>query len=171
MQDDYLTVGSVTSAHGVKGEVKVFPLTDDPGRFGKCREYYLDLGNEIRPLHLQGVKYSGRFVILKFEEFSNRNDVENLHDKKLLVDRKHAVKLDKDEYFIADLIGIPVYEKDRFVGTLTEVMPTGANDVYVVKKENGRELLLPAIRECILDVDIEGRKMTVYILPGLEEEE
>lgn len=166
---DYLTVGTITSPHGVKGEVKVYPLTDDVNRFKKCKELYLSVGNEYRLLHVTGVKFSGRFVILKFAEFETMNDVEGLRKKDLLVDRAHAVRLQKDEYFIADLIGLSVYAGERFVGRVKDVMETGANDVYIIEKEDGKELLLPAIKECILKVDIPNERMEVYILPGLED--
>ena len=167
---DYLIVGTITSPHGVKGEVKVYPQTDDVSRFKKCKELYLNTGKEYLPLHVRSVKFSGQFVILKFDEFNSMNEVEGLRKKELLIDRAHAVKLQKDEYFIADLIGLNVYEKERFVGKIKDVIETGANDVYVVDEENGKELLLPAIKDCILNVDMENERMEVFILPGLEDE-
>jgi 16S rRNA processing protein RimM len=167
---DYLIVGTITSPHGVKGEVKVYPQTDDVTRFKKCKELYLNTGKEYKLLHVVSVKYSGQFVILKFEEFNSMNEVEGLRKKELLVDRAHAVKLKKDEYFIADLIGLNVYAGERFVGKIKDVIETGANDVYVIEKEDGKELLLPAIKDCILNVDMENERMEVYILPGLEDE-
>ena len=167
--EEYLIVGSITSPHGVHGEVKVYPQTDDVSRFKKLKEVYLDTGKERIVLHPESVKYSKQFVIIKFKEFSNKDEVEGLRTKNLLVDREHAVKLKKDEYFIADLIGISVFRvDDTLLGTLKDVMPTGANDVYVVEKEGGGEILLPAIKECIKEVDVEGRTMKVYVMPGLE---
>ena len=167
--EEYLIVGSITSPHGVHGEVKVYPQTDDVSRFKKLKEVYLDTGKERIVLHPESVKYSKQFVIIKFKEFSNKDEVEGLRTKNLLVDREHAVKLKKDEYFIADLIGISVFRvDDTLLGTLKDVMPTGANDVYVVEKEGGGEILLPAIKECIKEVDVEARKMKVYVMPGLE---
>lgn len=167
--EEYLIVGSISTPHGVHGEVKVFPLTDDVTRFKKLKEVFLDTGKERKTLHIKGVKYSGAFVVLKFEEFTSRNDVEGLRGKNLLVDREHAVKCKKNEYFITDLIGITVYrDDDTVLGELTDVIQTGANDVYVVKKEDQSEILLPAIKECILNVDIENRAMKVFVMPGLE---
>lgn len=167
--EEYLIVGSITSPHGVHGEVKVYPQTDDASRFKKLKEVYLDTGKERIVLHPESVKYSKQFVIIKFKEFSNKDEVEGLRTKNLLVDREHAVKLKKDEYFIADLIGISVFRvDDTLLGILKDVMPTGANDVYVVEKEGGGEILLPAIKECIKEVDVEARKMKVYVMPGLE---
>ena len=107
---------------------------------------------------------------LKFKAMDSINDVEKYKQCKLLVDRAHAVKLEKDEYFVTDLIGISVYKEDgSLLGTLTEIIPTGANDVYVVTDETKKEWLLPAIRECILNVDMENRKMTIRLMKGMEE--
>ena len=98
------------------------------------------------------------------------NEVEGLRNKNLMVDREHAVKLQKDEYFISDLIGVKVYrEDDSLLGELYDVLQTGANDVYLVKKEDGKDVLLPAIKECIKEVDMENRTMKVFVMPGLED--
>ena len=168
--EEYLIVGTISSPHGVQGEVKVYPGTDDVSRFKKLKEVYLDTGKERMILHPVGVKFQNPFVILKFQEFTSRNDVEGLKNRNLLVHRKDAVKLKKDEYFITDLIGITVFrEDDSVLGTLTDVIVTGANDVYEVTQEDGKTILLPAIRECIKNVDIEGRTMKVYVMPGLED--
>ncbi len=167
--EEYLIIGSVTAPFGVRGEVKVFPHTDDVSRFKKLKEVFLDTGKEKLSLHPESVKYSKQFVIIKFREFSNPNEVEGLRGKNLLVDRAHAVKLQKDEYFITDLIGLDVVREDGSrLGVLKDVMQTGANDVYIVLKEDQTEILLPAIKECILDVDMEKRVMKVFVMPGLE---
>ncbi|MBQ6638583.1 MAG: 16S rRNA processing protein RimM [Lachnospiraceae bacterium] len=167
--EEYLIIGSVTAPFGVRGEVKVFPHTDDVSRFKKLKEVFLDTGKEKLSLHPESVKYSKQFVIIKFREFSNPNEVECLRGKNLLVDRAHAVKLQKDEYFITDLIGLDVVREDGSrLGVLKDVMQTGANDVYIVLKEDQTEILLPAIKECILDVDMEKRVMKVFVMPGLE---
>ena len=166
--EDRLQVGVITSTHGVRGEVKVFPTTDDPARFKRLKEVILDTGKEELVLEIESVKFFKQFVILKFKGFDNINDIEKYRQKSLYVTRKNAVRLKKDEYFIADLIGISVVdEEEKPVGTLKDVMETGANDVYVIEMTDGRELLLPAIRQCILNVDIETGKMQVHILEGL----
>ena len=108
--------------------------------------------------------------ILKFKGFDNINDIEKYKGKSLLVTRKNAVPLRKDEYFIADLLGVEVWEDNgEKLGVLKDVIETGANDVYVIILEDGKELLIPAIKECILDVDIENRKMTVHVMDGLRD--
>jgi len=168
--EDLLIVGTITSPHGVKGEVKVFPRTDDVRRFKKLKEVYLDTGKEKLLLHPESVKFFKQFVIIKFKEFNSMNEVEGLRNKNLLVDRKNAVKCEKDEYFIADLIGLTVYrDTGEVLGELTDVLQTGANDVYEVTKSDGKTVLLPAIKECIKEVDIENGSMKVFVMPGLED--
>lgn len=166
--EEYLQVGVISNTHGIRGEVKVFPTTDDPARFKKLKNVFLDTGKEYLELEIEQVKFFKQFVILKFKGYDSINDVERYKQKSLMVDREHAVKLKKNEYFIADLIGLSVYtEDDRPLGTLTDVLQTGANDVYVVEMEEQKEVLIPAIRECILEVDMETRRMKVHLLEGL----
>lgn len=169
--EEFLKVGIITSTHGVRGEVKVFPTTDDVKRFKKLKSVYLDTGKEKLPLEIENVKFFKQMVILKFKGIDSLNDVEKYRQKELLVTRENAVKLHKDEYFIADLIGIRIFdEENKEIGVLDDVMLTGANDVYVINMLDGRELLLPAIKQCILKVDVEDRYMQVHILDGLLED-
>ena len=170
--EQLLQVGVISSTHGVRGEVKVFPTTDDANRFKKLKKVILDTGMEKKELEIQGVKFFKQFVILKFKGIDNINDIEKYKGKSLYVTRENAVKLKKNEYFIADLIDMQVVLEDgTLLGILTDVMKTGANDVYCVESEKYGEVLLPAIGECILDVDVEGRKMTVHLMPGLIDED
>lgn len=121
-------------------------------------------------LHICQVKFFKQMVILKFKEFQNINEVERFRGKSLYVTRENAVKLQKDEYFIADMIGIRVVSTEgEELGTLTDVLQTGANDVYVVEQEGAQQLLLPAIKDCIRDIDMEQMVMTVYLMPGLRD--
>ena len=166
--EDLLQVGVITTTHGVRGEVKVFPTTDDPARFKKLKNVVLDTGKELVDLEVAGVKFFKNMVIVKFKGIDNINDVEKYRKKSLYVTRENAVKLKKNEYFIADLIGLKVYtEDDAFLGTLDDVIQTGANDVYQVVTEEGKEILIPAIRQCILEVDVEEGRMKVHLLEGL----
>lgn len=166
--EEYLKVGIIASTHGVRGEVKVYPTTDDAQRFKKLKNVLLDNEKEKRNLKIQNVKFFKQFVILKFEEIDNINDVEKYKGSSLYVPRKQAVKLEKDEYFIADLIGLKVIaQEEKLEGTLKDVMETGANDVYVIALSDGRELLLPAIKECVLSVDVEKGEMQIHLLDGL----
>ena len=166
--EDRLQVGIVSSTHGVRGEVKVFPTTDDVKRFKKLKEVILDTGKEQVVLEIEGVKFFKQFAILKFKGIDNIDDVMKYKGKSLFVTRENAVKLRKDEYFIADLIGLKVMdEEEKEIGTLRDVMETGANDVYVIDCVDGRELLLPAIKQCVLLVDLEAGFIKVHVLEGL----
>ena len=134
--EQLLQVGVISSTHGIRGEVKVFPTTDDPNRFKKLKQVILDTGKEQKDLEIQGVKFFKQFVILKFKGIDNINDIEKYKGKSLFVTRENAVDLDEDEYFIADLIDMQVVLEDGTeFGTLTDVMETGANDVYCVQTE------------------------------------
>lgn len=166
--EELLQVGVITSTHGVRGEVKVFPTTDDPERFKTLKHVLLDTGREKKPLEIQGVKFFKQFVILKFKGLDNINDIEKYRQKSLYVTRKNAVRLQRDEYFIADLIGLKVQDEDgKELGTVKDVIETGANDVYEVEMADGKSLLLPAIKQCILNVDVENGTMQVHVLEGL----
>lgn len=168
--EDLLQVGVITSTHGVRGEVKVFPTTDDAARFKKLKNVILDTGKEKIDLEIAGVKFFKNLVILKFRGIDNINDVEQYRKKSLFVTRENAVKLKKNEYFIADLIGLKVQsDEGEELGKITDVIQTGANDVYVVETSEGEEILLPAIKECIKEVDVAGGSMCVHLLPGLRE--
>ena len=166
--EDLLQVGIITSTRGVRGEVKVYPTTDDPRRFRRLKEVVLDTGREKINLEIEGVKFFKQFVILKFKGLDNINDIEKYRQKSLYVTRKNAVRLQRDEYFIADLIGLKVQDEDGTeLGTVKDVIETGANDVYEVEMADGRSLLLPAIKQCILNVDVENGMMQVHVLEGL----
>lgn len=168
--EDLLTVGIITTAHGVHGEVKVYPTTDDVKRFKKCKELILDDGKNQRKVKLLSVKFFKQFVIIKFEGIDTMDDALKLKNASLLVTRDMAVKCEKDEYFIADLIGLKVYdEENNLIGVVSEVYQTGANDVYEIEKEDSKKALVPAIKDCIKDVDIKAGKMTIHVMEGLFE--
>ncbi len=168
--EDLLKVGVITTTHGIRGEVKVFPTTDDAARFKKLKQVILDNGKERKDLEIEQVRFFKNLVILKFKGIDNINDIEKYKKAELYVTRENAVKLEENEYFIADLIGLHVTsDEGEELGELTDVLQTGANDVYVIKKPGAEDLLLPAIRDCVLDVKIEEGEMTVHLLPGLRE--
>ena len=166
--EQLLQVGVISSTHGIRGEVKIFPTTDDVKRFKKLKKVILDTGREHLPLEVESVKFFKQFAIVKFKGIDNINDIEKYKGKSLLVDRENAVKLRKDEYFIADMIGLQVYTEDgEAFGVLKDVLETGANDVYIIDSPKHGEVLVPAIKQCILDVDIEGQNMTIHLMEGL----
>ncbi len=166
--EDFFQVGIITATHGLKGEVKVFPTTDDVKRFKRLREVILDTGKERIGLEVESVKFFKQFAIVKFKGIDDISAVEKYRKASILVTRENAVRLKKDEYFIADLMGLKVRdESDSEIGVLRDVMETGANDVYVIDLTDGRELLLPAIKQCVLEVDPKGGFMKIHILEGL----
>ena len=166
--EDIFRVGVIANTHGIRGEVKVYPTTDDVTRYKKLKEVLLDTGKEYKTLEIASTRFFKNLVIVKFKGIDNINDIERYKRCPLLVERKDAVELEEDEYFIADMIGIEVVtEDDKPFGTLKDVMETGANDVYVIDTDEHGEVLVPAIRECILDVDIENQKMKIHLMDGL----
>ena len=148
--EEFLQVGAIANTHGIAGEVKVFPMTDDIKRFKKLKEVYLDTGKERKLLHVVSCKFVKNQPVLRFKEFSNINEVEMYKRKGLFVTRDQAVPLEKDEYFIADLIGLSVIREDN--------------------GEVRKEVLLPAIRECIKNVDLQKGEITVHVMKGLLDE-
>lgn len=167
---DMFRVGVIASTHGVRGEVKVYPTTDDNNRFKKLKQVLLDTGKEQKSLTLEQVRFFKNMVIIKFKEFNDINEVEKYKGMDLLVTRENAVKLKKDEYFIADLIGLKVVtDEGEELGILEDVMLTGANDVYIVKGKDDKEILLPVIKECVLDISLEKQEILVHIMEGLLE--
>mgnify|MGYP000694861963 CR=1 FL=1 len=162
--EDLLQAGVITTTHGIRGEVKVFPTTDDVHRFEDLDSVLLDTGREYMKLEIENVKYFKQYAILKFKGIDNINDIEKYKGRSLYVTRDQAIPLEEDEYYIADLMGLDVYlESGEKFGVLKDVMETGANDVYIVETEEGKEVLIPAIHECVLDIDIRGRTGWKYI--------
>ena len=169
--EDYLQVGVITKAHGVRGEVAVFPTTDDPKRFKKLKTVLLESKKERKQVKITSVKFVKNMVILKLEGIDDRDKAETYRQAGLFVTREQAVPLGEDEWFIADMYGLAVStDEGEALGVLDDVLQTGANDVYVVKTPDGKEILIPALKQCILDVNMEARTMTVHLLPGLREE-
>lgn len=166
--EEFLRVGVISSTHGLKGEVKVFPTTDDPARFQKLKKVLVDAKQGRTELVIAGVKFFRNQVILKFEGLDSIEAVEKYKGADLMVSREDAVPLEENENFIADLIGMDVVtDMGEPLGVLKDVMQTGANDVYIVEAAGGKEILLPAIRDCILDVNVEEKRMRVHLMEGL----
>ena len=162
--EQFLQVGAITSTHGIRGEVKVFPTTDDPARFKKLKKVILDTGKR---LEIQSVRFFKQFVIVKFKGIDNINDVEQYKGSSLFVSRENAVSLEENEYYIADLIGMEVFTEEGHFGIVKDVMETGANEVYIIDSDVHGEVLVPAIKQCIENVDVENGKMQIRLLEGL----
>lgn len=166
--EKYLRVGVIANTHGVRGEVKVYPTTEDIKRFDYLKEAVIDTGKEKINVNVTGVKYFKNMVILKFEQYDNMDQVIPLKGMDLFVTRENAIPLAEGEHYIVDMIGCKIITDEGVtLGELTDVMQTGANDVYVVKTTDGKEVLLPAIKECVLEKDIENKVIKVHIMKGL----
>lgn len=169
---DYLEIGEIVNTHGIKGEVKVIPLTDSQDRFDDLDWVYLDRGGKLEKISIEGIKHIRSTVILQLKDIETVEAAEALKGLFLLVDRKNAVKLPSHCYFICDILGVEVQDMSgASYGKLTEVLHTGSNDVYVVKNEEGREILLPALKSVIREVSLEAGVMKVVIPEGLLDDE
>ncbi len=169
--EELFQVGSITQTHGIKGEVKVFPLTDDISRFKNMKHLLLDCGKDgYKELEVENVRPQKNLVILKFKGIDNINDIEKYKGQGLYVTKENRVELKKDEYFIADLMGCEVYtddDPDNKFGEISDVLETGANDVYDIESVSGEHVLVPAIKDCILNVDVDSRRVDIHLLKGL----
>ena len=167
--ESLIEIGQIVNTYGIKGFVKVVPFTDDITRFNNLKSVYVELkNNKIKTFEVEEVKYAKNLVLLKLKGIDDINMAEEYRNCYLKIDRKDAVKLPKDSYFIIDLLGIDVYtEENELLGKIIDIYPTGSNDVYVVKNENGKQVLLPAISEVIKNVDIKNQKMIIHMIPGL----
>ena len=165
---EYFEVGVITTTHGLKGEVKVFVTSDDPFRFDSLEEvFYLEKG-ERKTLEIQSVRYFKNLAIVKFRGLDRIEDVEKLRGIPLNIDREAAEPLEEGEYYVGDLYGCKVLLEDGTeFGTVSEVIRTGANDVLVVKRLMEKDALLPVIRDCVTDMDLEKGIITVHIMKGL----
>ena len=165
---EYLEVGQIVNTHGLKGHLKVVPFTDDINRFKSLKTVFIDFKNELMEYKIQEVKFIKNLVRLKLEGLDNINDAEKFKGCYLKINRKDAKKLDENTYFIADLIGLDVYDLENHkIGILSDIFPTGSNDVYVVKQEDGKQILLPAISKVIKEINIKQGKIVVDISQGV----
>lgn len=173
---NYLQVGKIINTHGVRGEVKVIPLTDDPERFKKLKDVYIvskdntedSLVENSNVLTICGVKISSNKIILKFKDIEKIEEAEKLKAHFIVIHRKDAVSLPEDRFFICDLEGCDVFdEADVYYGSIDRVIQTGSNDVYCVVDKNKKEILIPALKSVVKSVDIKRKKIIVKIPEGL----
>lgn len=156
-----IAIGKAVAPHGVRGDVRVIPLTDFPDRFLTMKNVKLEDG---RVLGVESAKFHKQFVLLKFRGLDDRNAVENLRGKLLMVDREDLVKLPEGHYYIFDIVGLKVYdEAGACLGTVADVLATGANDVYIAEQEGKPPLLIPALKDVVLAIDVPGGRMTVRL--------
>ena len=163
-----LEVGQIVNTFGIKGEVKVTPFTNDIKRFDDLKKVYVTSRKDSKLYKVESVRYHKNMVLLKLESINNPEDAEMLKNSYLEIDREDAIPLEEGTYFIADLIGLEVYsDEGNLLGKIEDIYNTGSNDIYVVKDELGKQILLPGIKEVIKDVQIENAKIIVHLIPGL----
>lgn len=170
----YIEVGKIVNTHGIVGELKIIPLTDDPKRYNKLKSVYISpkIGEEMKKYDVMGVKYHKSFVIMKVKDIDDLNAAEKLKEHFVIIDREDAVKLPKDTFFICDLIGMKVFDEEgNSLGVIKEVLQTGSNDVYVVKSDNSGDILIPALKTVVKKVCFEENKMVVNLPQGLIDDE
>ncbi|MGE4283357.1 MAG: ribosome maturation factor RimM [Clostridia bacterium] len=170
MREEQLEVGKIINTHGVKGDVKVMPLTDDPTRFEELEWVYIEKDGGLEKIFIEYIKYQKNNLIIKFKNVDNINDAERLKNRMLIIDREMAVDLPENTYFICDLIGLQVNTHEGvYLGILDDVLSAGSTDVYIIKHPEGKQILIPAIKEVILAVDFDNNSMIVKPLEGLIE--
>ena len=161
-------VGYITKPHGIKGEVKIESITPDPSRFKQLDKVYLQINDSTRAFSIRKVRVTERFVYIRFKGIDSRNDAELLRNAEVLIEEKDLIQPTQDEYFVHDLIGCQVVsEGNENIGVVDEVIQITSNDVYVLKKEDGTELLIPATRDVVKQVDIKQKVIIIHVLEGL----
>lgn len=163
-------VGKIVNTQGIKGELRIIPVTDFPDRFQPGLEFIIDQDKKS-PIEVivESARPHKNFILLKFKGYNSINDVEQWKGGELFVTEDNLAELEEGEYYFHQLLGLDVKTEDgTLIGTLKDILQTGANDVYVVAREGNKDLLLPVIDECVLDIDLVEKVVTVHILPGLE---
>ncbi|NDL68178.1 ribosome maturation factor RimM [Anaerotalea alkaliphila] len=167
--EDFIYIGRVANTHGIKGGMKIFPTTEDPRRFEQLKSVWLEKpdGTTVK-MDITQIKYFKNFVLLQFAQVQTMTEAEGYKQSIVKIPRSQALPLEEDEYYLGDLLGMEVWLEDGSrLGTLSDVIFTGSNDVYVVKREEGKDLLLPAIKSCVLSVDMKDRRILVRVPAGL----
>ncbi len=165
---EYIEIGQIVNTNGLKGVVKVNPFTDDISKFEELKYIYIQLKSELKKVKIEQVRYNKNQVLLKLEGIDSIEEAEKYRNFYLKTEKKSQEELGEDTYYIVDLIGIDVYSSnDEHLGKIEDVFPTGSNDVYVVKDNLGKQILVPAIAEVVKKVDLKNKKMVIKIIPGL----
>ena len=159
--NDLITIGKIVAPHGVRGDVRILPLTDFPDRFDDLKAAYVD---DVGQLKLESARQHKKMILLKFSGFNTMNDAERLRGKLIKIGRQDLVKLPAGQYYIFDIIGLAVVTEDgEHLGCITDVLQPGSNDVYVVEQQGKQDLLIPAIKEVVKKIDIAGKQIIVKL--------
>ena len=164
----YLEIGQIVNTFGIKGMVKIKPFTDDINRFDKLKKVYIKNKESKKEYQIQEVKYHKNMVLMKLEGIDTPEQADLLRQSYLLVDRADEEPLEEGVYYIVDLLGLEVYtDENKLLGKVEDIFNTGSNDIYVIKDEMGKQILLPGIPEVLKNVDLEKGRITVHLIPGL----
>lgn len=167
---DLLEVGKIVNTHGLRGEVKVVPWTDYPEVFEDIEYVYIKRKDDYERLDVKGIKYQKGNIIIRFPQIQDINEAEKYKNQVLYAEREALGELPDGVYYIADLIGLEVVKEDgEKIGKIADVINTGSNDIYDVKREGQKNLLLPVIDEVVLNIDLENKQVTVHLMEGLED--
>ena len=165
---EYIEIGQIVNTNGLKGVVKVNPFTDDISKFEDLKYVYIQLKNELKKVKIEQVRYNKNQVLLKLEGIDSIEKAEKYRNFYLKTEKESQEDLGEDTYYIVDLIGLDVYtDKNEYLGKIEDVFPTGSNDVYVVKDNLGKQILIPAIADVVKEVDLKNKKMIINLIPGL----
>ena len=163
-----LEIGQIVNTHGVKGYVKIKPFTDDINRFDDLEKIYIEKNNNKKEYEIEEVKYHKGMVLMKLKGVNTPEEAELLRNYYLKVKREDEPELEEGTYYIVDLIGLDVYsDEEELLGKVDYIYNTGSSDIYVVKNDEGKEILLPAIKDVLKQVDLENKKIIVHIIEGL----
>ncbi len=165
---EYFEIGQIVNTFGIKGMVKIKPFTDDINKFDKLKKIYIKKENTKKEYQIEEVKYHKQMVLMKLKGINTPEEADLLRGSYLIINREDEEPLEEGTYYIVDLLGSEVYtDEDVLLGKLEDIYNTGSNDIYVVKDELGKQVLLPAISDVIKNIDIKNKKVTVHIVPGL----
>jgi len=168
LSNDFIVIGKVVSTQGNKGEVNVLPLTDSIDRFKNLDNVFLRNKNSKIALNVEKIRIKKDTIILKLKDIENIEEARMIVGSFLEVERKNAVKLPKNTYFIFEIIGLEVYDENNiFLGKVENVIRTGSNDVYVVKRKDKEELFIPAIHDVVKNISLEKKRITINMVDGL----
>lgn len=166
--EEYFEIGQIVNTSGLKGVIKIKPFTDDITKFSDLKTIYISIKKELKEFEIEQVRFSKNMVFLKLKGIDTIEQAENYRNLYLKIKRNKDEKLEKDSYYVVDILGCKVItDEEKELGNIVDIFPTGSNDVYVVKDKLGKQILLPAIKEVIKEVNIKNKIVIVHLLEGL----
>lgn len=159
-------IGKIVNTQGLKGDLRIFPSTDYKERFEELEYVYLE-GEKNKKFVITKVRYKKNLAIVKFENYDNINDVETFRNREVFTEKLDQDELEEDRFYVEDLIGIKIIDEEKgYIGILKEIIQNPAHDIYLVELESGKEIMIPAVSEYIIDTDINNSVMTVSLIEG-----